>query len=73
LVPLVGKVKESEDTMMFEEYDEFLTINDVIKMLKYGRNKVYELVNSGEIKSFGKPHRIPKKNVINWVENQISR
>jgi predicted DNA-binding transcriptional regulator AlpA len=57
---------------MFDEYEDILTINDVIKMLKYGRNKVYNLVNSGEIKSFGKPHRIPKKSVVEWVNNQIS-
>lgn len=42
--------------------DDILTPQEVGKMLKIGLNKVYDLLRSGEIKSFkiGQKTRIPK-------------
>ena len=37
---------------MFEEYGDMLSIDDVMEMLGIGRNSVYELLNSGELKVF---------------------
>lgn len=58
---------------MFENYKDVVTINELTEMLDIGRNKAYKLINSGEIKSrlVGKTHRIPKKNIIKYIENQI--
>ncbi|MBR3997524.1 MAG: helix-turn-helix domain-containing protein [Clostridia bacterium] len=43
----------------------------VIKILNIGRNKVYELLKNGTIKSIriGCKHRIPKKILIKYLEN----
>lgn len=57
---------------MFEEYPELVTVNEMIKMLRIGRNKAYEIVNSGEVQSFGKPHKIIKASVIEYVFRQAA-
>ncbi len=58
---------------MFREYADILRIKDVQKMLNIGRNKVYELLKSGEIKSIriGNKYIIPKKSVIDFVTNKL--
>jgi len=45
--------------------------DDVIEILNIGRNKVYEMLNNGTIKSIriGRKHRIPKKILIEYLEN----
>ena len=59
--------------MIFEElerkYDEVFTIKDLMDYLAIGRNKAYELVNSGEIPSFriGRGIKIPKDGVREYV------
>lgn len=61
----------SEYSEMFTEYDDILTIDDLAKMLKIGKNKAYGLLYNGEIKSIriGKIYRIPKGNVIEYLKN----
>jgi excisionase family DNA binding protein len=57
---------------MFEEYKDVVSIEDLTQMLNIGKNKAYELVNSGKIKSFkiGKVHKIPKRWVIDYIQLQ---
>lgn len=59
--------------MMFKEYADIVRIKDVQDMLKIGKNKVYELLKSGEIKSIriGNKYIIPKKSVIDFVVNRL--
>ncbi|HDR7661450.1 helix-turn-helix domain-containing protein [Bacillus wiedmannii] len=54
---------------MFQRYDDVVTIEDLMEMLDIGRNKAYELLQSGQIKSFkvGKSYRIPKICIQNYV------
>ena len=61
----------NEYSEIFAEYDDILTIDDLAKMLKIGKNKAYRLLNRGEIKSIriGKIYRIPKENVIEYLRN----
>ena len=58
---------------MFREYADILRIKDVQKMLNIGRNKVYELLKSGEIKSIriGNKYINNKKSVIDFVTNKL--
>ena len=51
--------------------DDVLTPDDVIKILNIGRNKVYEMLNNGTLRSIriGRKHRIPKKILIEYLEN----
>ena len=57
--------------VMLEKYPDVLTPDDVIEILNIGRNKVYEMLNNGTIKSIriGHKHRIPKKILIEYLEN----
>lgn len=54
---------------MFEDYDEIITIEDLMDILMIGRNKAYQLLNSGEINSFklGRIHKIPKIAVEEYI------
>ena len=56
---------------MLENYPDVLTPDDVIKILNIGRNKVYEMLNNGTLRSIriGRKHRIPKKILIEYLEN----
>lgn len=56
---------------MFADFPDVVSVDDLTKMLHIGKNKAYELVNSGAIKSIkiGTKHRIPKFNIIEFLEN----
>lgn len=57
---------------LFEDYKDVVNIDDLTKMLGIGKNKAYELINSGQIKSFkiGKVHKIPKRWIIDYIQMQ---
>ena len=59
---------------MFNDYPDILTVKQVGEMLNIGRNNAYELVRSGSIKSIiiGRQIRIPKDNVIHFIEKDKS-
>ena len=59
---------------MFTEYPDVVTVNEVMKMLKVGRNTAWKLIHSGEIRAFniGKCVKIPKKSVIDYVTQQTA-
>lgn len=50
---------------LFKEYNDVVTINELTKMLRIGRNKAYELVNSQAIPDYklddGRIHYITKQ------------
>ena len=48
---------------MLDQYDEVLTVEQLMEILCIGKNVAYKLLNSGEIQSFkiGRVHRIPRK------------
>ena len=52
--------------------DDILTPKELMKVLKIGRNQCYKLLKSRTIKSIkiGTSYRIPKMNVINYIQNQ---
>lgn len=54
---------------MFEDYNEILTVSDVCELLFIGRNRVYELLNTGLLKGFriGTTWRIPKKSLEIYI------
>ncbi|MBU3153515.1 helix-turn-helix domain-containing protein [Clostridium estertheticum] len=57
---------------MFENYKDVVNIEDLTQMLDIGKNKAYELINSGIIKSFkiGKVHKIPKVWIVDYIQMQ---
>jgi len=54
---------------MFERYNDILSAEEVCEMLYVGRNGLYKLLGSGEIKAFrnGKTWRIPRTAVEEYV------
>ena len=54
---------------IFAEYDEILSIEDVMEILHIGKNSVYSLLKSNEIRNIrvGKRYIVPKQRVINFI------
>ena len=54
---------------MFSDYNDVVTVDELAKMLKIGRNTAYELVRCGAIKSvrIGKNIRIRKEAIIDYL------
>lgn len=54
---------------MLNNYEEILTVEDLIELLEIGRNTAYQLINTGQIKSIklGRIHRIPRENVVKYI------
>lgn len=52
------------------EYDEIMTIDELMEYLAIGRTTAYKLMKSGKIKALriGRLYRIPKKSVDEYVE-----
>lgn len=56
---------------MFTQYDDIMSVEDVMEALNVGRSKLYELLRSGQIKSWKmKGYRIPKAAVQDFVLSQ---
>lgn len=54
---------------MFVNYDDILSVGDVCEILFIGRNRTYELLNSGSLRGFrvGRTWRIPKKSLETYI------
>ena len=55
---------------MFEEYEDILPVPEVMEALHIGKNRVYELLSTGELQGFRigkKIWKIPRESVINYV------
>lgn len=63
------QIKEIE---VLKQYKDVLTFKELKEVLKFGKNKVYKLLQNGEIPStkIGRDYRILKINVINYLQNQ---
>lgn len=55
--------------IMFKDYPDILTIEDLVDMLGISRHSAYDLINSGEISAFhiGRLFKIAKVAVIDYV------
>ena len=60
---------------MFEQYDDILTLDEVCEALHIGKNTAYELLKSGQLKSFkcGKCYKFPRKCVEEFVMGRCGR
>lgn len=56
-------------SVMFREYPDALTPQQVQEMLGIGRRKTYELLQSGRLQSvrMGRIYRVPKLTVIDYL------
>jgi len=55
---------------LFTDYPDILTVPEMAKMLRVGRNTAYDLVKSGDIQSVKVKNqiRIPKSSVIEFLK-----
>jgi len=72
----MNKVTENNKVLInldnvFQEYGDIVKLNDMIKMLKIGRNEAYKIINSNKVISFGNPHKILKSSIIDYIKEQI--
>ncbi|MDR5000427.1 helix-turn-helix domain-containing protein [Brevibacillus parabrevis] len=58
---------------MFSQYDDIVTVDDLMEMLGIGRNQAYSLLQSGQIKSIkvGRAYRIPKVCVRDFILTKV--
>lgn len=59
---------------MFNQYDDIITVYDLMEMLLIGKGAAYKLLASGEIKCF-RYHRvwkIPRQSVIDYIVRKSS-
>lgn len=51
---------------------EWLSVSDLCRWLRLGRNKTYELVQTGQIPSYrlGRSIRVRRQDVEEWIEGQ---
>ena len=58
--------------MMFEQYDDILTVEDIAEILKIGMTQAYKIVRSGNLKGYkeGKDWKIPKHALKEYVISQ---
>ena len=63
---------EIKETEILKDFDDVLTFKELKVILGFGKNKVYKLLQNGEIPStkIGRDYRILKINVINYLQNQ---
>ena len=54
---------------IFSEYSDIVTVDEVMKMLRLGKNTVYKLLKDDEIPNVkvGARYVIPKQSVIEFV------
>ena len=59
---------------MLENWDDFLTVEELWEILNIGRNAAYRLLNAGELKAIrnGRGWRVPKQAVIEYVNRQTN-
>jgi excisionase family DNA binding protein len=67
-------MNQREYYSIFQSEPEVLTVHDVARLLRIGKNKAYSLVKSGRLKSIhiGGKTIVPKVNLIEFLVGQNS-
>ena len=64
-------MNENNDAL-YSEYPDIVTPDELMKMLRIGRNAAYALIQSNTISSFrvGKRYKITKQSVIEYISRR---
>ena len=59
---------------MFEEFDDILTVEEACEALRIGRNTLYDLLHSGQLKGYrnGRVWRIPRESMIEFIRTRAN-
>lgn len=54
---------------MLNDYEDIMTVSDISKILYIGKNRVYELLETGKLKGFriGRVWKIPKEALREYI------
>lgn len=54
---------------MLEQYDDVISVKELCEILRIGRNRAYELLQTNQIKGFqmGRPWKIPKAAIEKYL------
>lgn len=57
---------------MLERYDDLLTVDEATAALKIGKNAIYRLLGSGQLKAYrnGRIWRIPRLSIEEYIRTQ---
>lgn len=57
---------------MLNDYEDIMTVSDISKILYIGKNRVYELLETGKLKGFriGRVWKIPKEALREYILTQ---
>lgn len=57
---------------MLDQYGDIITVEQLCKILNTGRNRVYELLQTNQIRAFrlGRNWKIPKLSVEHYLKTQ---
>lgn len=63
---------QERGTIMFEQYEEVVTPQELSEMLRIGMNQTYKILNDGLISAYreGKSWRISKQSVIEYISKR---
>ena len=63
----------NQETSMFEEYGDIVSVDDIMKMLHIGRSAVYSLLQNGMIRTVkvGRKYIIPKQSVTDFINSGL--
>jgi excisionase family DNA binding protein len=55
---------------MFKDFKDVVSVAEMMSMLKIGKNTAYDLLKNNKIQSIrvGRVHRIPKINIIKYLQ-----
>lgn len=61
---------DNEDQEYRQDYPSIMTVKEVMELMYIGKNKIYELLDSGELKGFriGRMWRIKKDSVDEYIK-----
>lgn len=63
----------NQETVMFAEYGDIVSVDDIMKMLHIGRSAVYSLLQNGVIRTVrvGRKYIIPKQSVTDFINSGL--
>ena len=59
---------------MLEPYDDILTADEAMEILKIGKNALYDLLHRGKLKAYhnGRVWRIPRQAIEEFIRTQAN-
>lgn len=57
---------------MLNSYDDLMTVQEICGILMVGKNRIYELLQSGKLEGFriGRIWKIPKTSLENYIRSE---